>query len=168
MGIEDRLKNAEYLNLDAPDTKTNVSLYLYSSDIDIIFISTSLECEPTESHRRGDIIEYQRIGGVIKRRPPASIGLWCLAAPDNLSFSDKLTYLLDKTTHNYQIWDSLASSYDIQLRCSVFLHSWSDGFDIPDTVMVDIGKRHWKFGISMYSAEGNEIVDAFLKKKPIS
>ena len=42
MGIEDRLKNAEYLNLDAPDTKTNVSLYLYSSNIDIIFISTSL------------------------------------------------------------------------------------------------------------------------------
>lgn len=168
MGIEDSLKNAEYLNLDAPNTKTKVSLYLYSNDIDIKLISTSLGCEPTESHRRGDIIEYQRIGRDIRRRPPATVGLWCLAAPDSLSFTDKLTYLLDKTTSNYQTWDSLALSYDMQLRCSVFLHSWHDGFDIPASVIADIGKRHWQFGISMYSAEGNEIIEAFLKKKPVS
>jgi len=91
-----------------------------------------------------------------------------LVAPESLSFTDKLTYLLDKTTHNYQTWDSLALSYDIQLRCSVFLHSWCDGFDIPASVISDIGKRHWKFGISMYSAEGDEIIEAFLKKKPVS
>jgi len=77
MGIEDSLKQAEYLNLDAPDTKTKVSLYLYSNDIDINLISTSLGCEPTESHRRGDIIEYQRISRDIKHRTPATVGLWC-------------------------------------------------------------------------------------------
>ena len=59
MGIEEQLKNTKYLNL-APNSKTNASLFLYANDIDIQLISNSLECEPTKSHRRGDIIEYQR------------------------------------------------------------------------------------------------------------
>ena len=163
MGIEDRLENVEYINLDAPDTKTNASLCLYSHDIDIKLISNSVECEPTESHRRGDIVEYQKRDGTIKRRSPASTGLWCLRAPGNLTFTDKLTFLLGKTTASHNIWDDLVSSHIIQLRCSLFLHSWTDGFDIPASVMSEIGLRHWKFIFSMYSAEGDEILDAFLK-----
>ena len=73
MGIEDRLKNTEYVNLDAPDTETKAILYLYSEDIDINAITVSLGCEPTEAHHKGDII---------KKRPPASIGLWHLDAPE--------------------------------------------------------------------------------------
>ncbi len=154
MNLEDRLKNAESLDLGGPDSETKASLYLYADDIDIQAISTSLGCEPTHAHRQGE---------VVKRKPPARIGLWSLDAPKDLYFPDKLAYLIKNTTSSHNIWDELASKHKIALSCAVFLHRWTDGFEIPAELLAEIGTRHWQFGISVYSAEGDEIVDAFLR-----
>jgi hypothetical protein len=154
--MNDSIKNAQYLNLDAPNTETKASLCLYSEDIDVQTITKLLQCNPTEAHHKGDII---------KRRPPAPIGIWYLDAPSNLSFPDKLKYLIDATISDQEVWDKLISRYKIELRCAIFLHSWTDGFVFPSNILEEIGKRRWEFGLSVYSAEGEEIVDAFLKPK---
>jgi hypothetical protein len=156
MKKDKRLSQAKELKVGGMPTDSTARLYIYVDDIDIPAISDLLHCEPTEAHRKGD---------VIKKRPPASIGLWCLEAPGNLSFPDKLSYLTETTTSNHGIWDKLASTHRLQLRCAVFLHSWTEGFDIPAEVIAEIGNRHWEYLFSMYSAEGEEILDAFLKGK---
>jgi hypothetical protein len=135
---------------------SEASLCIYAEEIDIPAISAMLGCEPNKAHRKGE---------VIKQRPPASIGLWCLDAPKNLSLPDKLSWLIMSTTPDRSIWDRLASQHRIELRCTVFLHSWTEGFEISADSLTEIGSRHWKYGLSMYSAEGNEIVDGFLKGK---
>lgn len=144
MNLEERLKNAKSLSTGGPDSETKASLCLYAEDIDIQAISTSLGCEPTHAHRRGE---------VVKRRPPARIGLWSLDAPKDLYFPDKLAYLIKNTTSNHNTWDALASTHRIELRCAVFLHRWTDGFTIPSELLAEIGIRHWQFGISVYSAK---------------
>lgn len=156
--LKERLNKAEYINLDAPDTKTIASLCLYAEEINIDAISSALGCNPTGYHRRGDKVKPSS--------PPSQIGLWELEAPDNLiSLPDKISYLLEKTTSNKSIWDDLASRHSIQLRFAIFLNSWTDGFEIPAERLAEIGIRHWLMGFSVYSAKGDEIVESFLQKK---
>jgi hypothetical protein len=150
------LSKAETLNLDAVGTETEVSLNLYSVSIDIEMLSKVLCCRPTKTQRIGDKVK--------PHSPPAKIGRWALDAPNEMTLPNKLRFLLKATTSDQAVWDKLSLTHDIQVRCAIFLHSWTDGFDISSEVISDIGKRHWLFGISVYSAEGNEILNAFLKK----
>ena len=151
-----RLKGVETINVGGPANDSRASLCIYSDDIDIDTISRLLECEPTKAHRRGDMVGKSKT-------TPAKIGLWSLDAPSELSFENKLGYLISSTTPKRKAWDELATNHKIWLRCAIFLHSWTEGFGLPAKLIAEIGHRHWEFGLSMYSAEGNEIVDAFLK-----
>ena len=90
-------------------------------------------------------------------------GLWYLEPPKNLLFPEKNSYLITKTTPIRSICDKLASTHNIQLRCAVFLHSWNEGFEIPSDIIAEIGNRHWKLEFGLYSAEGEEIIEYFLK-----
>ncbi len=152
-----RIKKAKSLAVGGPLADSEATLCLYASDIDLDYISRCLGVEPTEAVRRGDIVG---------RRRPAPVGRWSLGVPQALSFEAKLQHLLGVTSGDQSTWDSLARTHDIQLRCVLYLHSWSEGFDLSPDIMVEIGRRHWHFGLSVYSAEGDEIVEAFLSRRP--
>jgi hypothetical protein len=160
MATDDRLKDAESINLEPVGTKSNASLCLYADNIDIAALTRLLGHEPTNYHRKGDKIK--------KHSPPAGTGLWSLDAPDNLSFIEKLEHRIKATTPNHKVWSDLSKTHTIRLCCALFLHSWTDGFVIPAPLLKKIGDRHWEFSFSAYSAEGNEIVGGFLEPgKPI-
>jgi hypothetical protein len=154
--VKNQLKGVKELHVGGSVEESRAGLYIYNKDIDIPLITKLAGREPTESHIKGE---------VIGKRRPAFIGLRGFEAPSELSFSDKLTYLVKNTSSKKLSWEKIAEKNDIQMRCVIFLHSWNEGFDIPSEIIAEIGKRHWKFGLSMYSAEGNEILDAFLSKK---
>lgn len=133
-----------------------VTLVLYAQEIDLDAVTAVIGRSPSEAHRRGDLI------GRRKNRP-ARIGLWSLSAPERLGFTEQVAYLLAQTTADQDAWDRLASAHDIQLRCAVYLHSWNEGLSLDPGQLQDIGRRHWSFQLSLYSAEGEEILDAFLR-----
>ncbi|MBN1364833.1 MAG: DUF4279 domain-containing protein [Syntrophaceae bacterium] len=149
----DKIKSAKAINVGGPAIDSTASLCIYGKDIDLNAITFKVGIRPTSGVRRGEVIG--------SRRPP-KVGHWFLEAPSELSFEEKIQYLLRSTTNNHSIWAALAADHDIQLRCVIYLHSWSEGFDLPAAVVAEIGNRHWQFGLAMYSAEGEEIVDAFL------
>jgi hypothetical protein len=155
MGFEDRLKDADSINLE-PDSKITASLCLYADCIDIDLISNYLGCKPTKAHRKGDL--YPK-----KTSPPARVGAWILDAPEHLTFLDQLKFLVEATPDDKKIWDILSETHRIKLSCTIGLNSWTDGFEIPAAFNQEIGTRHWVFGISVFSASGDAIVDAFLK-----
>ncbi len=149
------LKMAEEIEVGGEAADSTATLCIYADDIDLQAISSALRASPTDAHRRGE---------VVGRRPPASVGLWSLEAPRHLKFSEKLQYLVHETISDAEVWERLVADHRIELRCAIFLHSWNEGFDVPADLMAQIAQRHWQFGLSLYSAEGNEIVDAFLRK----
>ena len=153
---KERIRNAESLSVGGSFADTEAHLCLYAHDIDLQAISSCLGVEPTEGVRRGD---------VIGRRRPAKIGLWCLQAPKDLSFEAKLQHLLRVTTKKRTTWAALAASHSIQLRCSVYLHSWTEGVDLPYDLVAEIGRRRWQFGLAIYGAEGDEVLEALLSKE---
>jgi hypothetical protein len=154
--IRARLKRAKTISSGADLNDSQVTLTLYSADIDIPKLTALLGCAPTHSQAKGQL-----------RRPPhgrgpAPIGIWSLEAPKGLRFEAKIRYLLDATPSTVSTWRGLAKTHDMELRCGIFMHAWNEGFDLPAQTVAQLGSRRWKFGVSIYSAEGDEIVEAFL------
>jgi hypothetical protein len=151
-----KMKQKGRISVGGSIVDSTACLFLYANDIDLDAISSVLGVQPTESVKRGEIIG---------KRKPAPVGYWSLEAPEDLPFEEKLSYLLGSTTNEASTWDSLYRIHDIQLRGAFFLRSWTEGVELPADVIAEIGKRHWKFGLSVYSAEADEIIDAFLSEE---
>ena len=156
--IRARVAKAKLISTGGELNDSSVVLCIYSARLDPAKVTALLGCKPTRAHAKGYI-----------RRPPhgsgpAPIGLWCREAPTSLTFEDKVQFLLDATTARTATWRRLAKSHDVQLRCSIFLHAWSEGFELSGRPIAALGARGWKLRVSIYGAEGEEIVDAFLGK----
>ena len=135
-----------------------VELVLYATDIDLDAITAAVGCLPSSALLRG-----QQVG----RRPPAPIGHWSLEAPNDLRFEEKVVFLLSATTADPHTWQQLAQAHKVQLSCAVFLSSWTEGIELPAAVVADLGRRQWALSLAMYSAEGEEVLDAFLSGQPL-
>jgi hypothetical protein len=156
----EELLKIDSINVGGPTTDSNVTLILYenNAEININEITSLIGCDPTEAHSKGDVYTPGR------KKIIARTGLWELDAPKELDFVMQIEYLLNKTISDKNIWRDLSKIYDIQLRCAIFLHSWNEGFEWGNEIINEIAKRHWKFLLSLYSADGDEIVDSFLNK----
>jgi hypothetical protein len=152
--LRTKLKATKSIQAGGDLTDSMASLCIYSTTIDVTALTKTLSCEPTYGYKTGEPIPQSG--------KPARVGLWTLKAPDHLRFEEKIRYLLDATTSDPAAWRSIARTHDVRLRCATFLHSWSGGFDLPATMVAAIGRRLWQFGLTAYSADGDEIVDAFL------
>lgn len=150
-----RIRKAKSISVGGPVADTEVHLCLYAHDIDLSAITSQLGVAPTQGVTKGEIVG---------RRLPAKIGLWSLQAPKDLPFEAKLLYLVDATTKKMAVWKTLAKTHKIQLRCAVYLHSWTEGFDLPNDLVAEIGRRCWQFSFSVYGAEGDEVLEALLSK----
>lgn len=139
---------------DAGDV--SVKLVLYAQEIDLDAVTAVIGHPSSEAQRRGDPIGH-------RKKRPAPIGLWSLSAPERLGFTEQVAYLLAQTTADQAAWDKLASAHDIQLRCAVYLHSWNEAISLVASQLQDIGRRHWSLQLSLYSTEGEEVFDAFLR-----
>jgi hypothetical protein len=155
-----RLKRAKTINSGGDLNDSTITLCLYSPTIDISKLNATLGCGPSHALAKGQLRHPPQGSG------PAPVGLWFLEAPKPLGFEEKLRYLLDATPKRVSTWRRLTKNHDVQLRCGIFLHSWNEGFDLPAHMLAEIGARGWKLGVSIYSAEGDEIVEAFLTKAP--
>lgn len=152
---KNNLLSVDALSVGGSISDSIVSLTLYAQDMQISKISELIGVSPDESHEKGDIL---------RNKKPATTAMWSLNSPGDLAFIDKIKYLLSKTTDSIEAWNTISDFCDMQLRCVIFMHAWNEGFDIPLEVLRDLSQRNWKFGLSVYSAEGDDIVSSFLNK----
>lgn len=158
--IRQRLKKAEELHIGGVATDTLVGLSIYADELDPPAMTRLLGAEPTSSRRKGELDPERPKTG------PAKIGQWRLEA-DGATFDAKIASLLDRTTADTEVWNSLVrSGHSLQLRTAVFLHSWTEGINLTTELPNGITQRHWEFSLSVYSAEGNEVLDAFFGLSP--
>jgi len=153
----DPFRGAKALSVGGPVLDSQVSLCIYTEDIDIDALTAMLGIAPTTALRRGD---------VIGKRRPVPIGRWELEPPDGLGFEKKLAYLADNTPSDPAVWDAIKQGHSIQLQCAVFLSGWTEGFELSEEWIAEAARRHWNLGLSMYSADGNEILNSFLRNAP--
>ncbi len=150
-------KKEGFISVGGPSTDSNVSLCIYKDNIDLQALTALIGCEPTRARRKGDKVADR------PKIPPAAIGQWFLEAPPALPFEEKIQFLLESTTSDSDVWQLIRQSHKIRMSCAIFLHSWTEGFDLSPEIISGIATRYWEFSLSMYSAEGDEIVNSFLQ-----
>jgi hypothetical protein len=155
-----RLRRVKTLNTGGGLRECKVALFMYSPSIDIPQLTKVLGCAPTHAVAKGQLRHPPHGSG------PSPVGLWSLEAPKALGFVEKIQYLLEATPKKLTTWRRLSKSHDVRLNCGIFLHSWNEGFDVPAHTVAEIGARGWKLGVDIYSAEGDEIINAFLSRPP--
>lgn len=155
--LDKRFASVDSLYVGGFPSDSRATLSIYTDDIDVSSLTASIGCQPTKARHKGERYKDR------PKVPPAPIGQWFLEAPQELEFVEKIKFLLEATTSGTEIWHEIRQTHDIQLRCVISLHSWNEGFSLLPEVMLEMGNRCWEFSLSMYSAEGDEIVAAFLK-----
>lgn len=154
------LKNSDYILVGGPTLDTDVKLCIYADELEPNWVSERVGCSPSEAFRKGERnLAYPK-------RPPAPTGRWILEAPNDLSFENQIAYLLDQTNQSSKVWESLEKTHALHLRSVISLHSWTEGFTLSPTLLAEIAQRKWEFMVSIYSAEGEEIVASFLGQPP--
>ncbi|MBX3179043.1 MAG: DUF4279 domain-containing protein [Candidatus Hydrogenedentes bacterium] len=152
----DRLTQASAIQVGGAPADSKATLCIYADALDPDFVSETVARRPTSARRKGE--RDARRPSI----PPATVGQWFLEAPDPLPFVEKIQFLLDATTDLEGNWRTLAESHRLELRTAIFLRSWTEGFELSSDVLAEIARRHWHFSLSMYSADGDEIVESFL------
>lgn len=108
-----------------PIDEVNVTLGLYSEDLEPEEVSRVLGVEPTSAHRRG---ESRRPEG-----PPYRLGAWLLTehGGDAELAEAILDRLLKRLPEDQAVWRDLRMRHDIQLRFGLHMTGRNKGLSIP-------------------------------------
>ncbi len=152
----ERLRESNSLNVGGPPRDSEATLCIYSDNLDPNAISALIGCDPTRARRKGESDPRR------PRTPPAPVGQWFLEAPVHLPFAQKLKHLLAATTGNSDAWRELRQEHAYFVRSAIFLRSWTEEFWLDPDTLTEMASRQWGLALSKYSAEGEEILAAFL------
>jgi Domain of unknown function (DUF4279) len=136
-------------DVGGPIDEVNVTLALYSDELEPQEISRALGVEPTSAHRRGE-----RRG---PRSPPAPSGAWLLTTPgrDAERVEDVIDRLLKQLPEDLMTWRDLRMRHDIQVRFGLHMTGWNKGLSIPlkqVTRIAELGAS-MEFDIYAYSED---------------
>jgi hypothetical protein len=134
--------------------KTSVSLRFSSDTLDPDEISNLLDCRPTHSYRKGDVLP-DRYGRIAKKSEVAQTGMWRLRGKktDKISLENQIFELFSRLSDDLEIWRKLTSQYHSDLFCGLFMESWNRGIDFSPELMAQISARGLTLSLDIYYVE---------------
>ena len=129
--------------------KTSVSLRFFGDTLDPDEISKLLDCQPTDSYRKGDVSPDNR------RRGVAQTGMWLLSGKKTgkISLEKQISELFSRLSDNLEIWRKLTSQYQSDLFCGLFMEGWNRGIDFSPELMAQISARGLTLSLDVYYVE---------------
>jgi DNA-binding FadR family transcriptional regulator len=134
-----------------PVHRSAASLRIAGDDLVPAEISRLLGCEPTAARSKGERLIHPQTGAARM----ATSGMWHLKAaqrsPEDLDA--QINEMLSRLTGDLEIWRDLATRYDVDLFCGLFLAQWNEGLTLSASSLAALGLRHIKLALDIYSAE---------------
>jgi len=129
--------------------ETSVSLRFSCDTLDPDEISKLLDCQPTYSYRKGDVLPDKRYRRVTRT------GMWGLSEKKTgeVSLEKQIFQLFSRLTDDLEIWRKLTSQYHSDLFCGLFMDSWNRGIDFSPELMAQISARGLTLGLDIYYVE---------------
>jgi len=129
--------------------ETSVSLRFSGDALDPDEISKLLNCQPTISYRKGDVLPDKRY------RRVAQTGMWGLSGKKTgeISLEKQIFQLFSRLTDDLEIWLKLTSQYHSDLFCGLFMESWNRGIDFSPQLMAQISARGLTLDLDIYYVE---------------
>jgi hypothetical protein len=117
-------------------------------------ITQMLGASPTAAQSKGDEIIAPRTGG----RRIAKSGLWRLSAADREpeDMDAQIQELLGQLTSDLSVWQKIASSFEIDLFCGVFMGDTNHGLILSPKALVALGQRHIELQLDIYAPTQGE------------
>ena len=133
-----------------PIDEVNVTLALYSEELEPEEVSRALSVEPTSAHRRGE--------SPGSRSPPYLSGAWLLTehGRDAEPAEAIIDRLLKQLPEDPAVWRDLRIRHKIQFRFGLHMTGWNKGLSIPlkqVTRIADLGAS-MEFDIYTYGEDG--------------
>jgi hypothetical protein len=135
--------------------KTSVSLRFSGDTIDPDEITNLLDCRPTHSYRKGDVLPDDRYSRVVEKSGVAQTGMWRLRGKKTgkISLEKQIFELFSRLSDDLEIWRKLTSQYHSDLFCGLFMDSWNREIDFSPELMAQISARGLTLSLDIYYVE---------------
>ncbi|MEY2499667.1 MAG: hypothetical protein QOI07_1 [Verrucomicrobiota bacterium] len=113
-------------------------------------ISELLGAQPTHGVAKGD----ETVGEQTGTRRIAKSGMWRLCAADREpeDIDAQIQELLSQLTSDLTVWREIATRYQIDLFCGLFMGDTNDGLILSPASLVALGQRHIELQLDIYDA----------------
>jgi hypothetical protein len=125
------------------------TLRISGDDLDPVKISALLGHAATKQQIKGEVF----VGKVTGRSRIAKFGMWRLEAadaePENLD--EQISEILNKLTHDRNIWNELSMKYTMDLFCGLFMKTSNEGLSISAESLKALGARGIELSLDIYA-----------------
>ena len=129
--------------------KYSVSLRFFGDDLDPDEVSRLLGSPPTDSARRGDLVQLRT------RSFTAPSGSWRLSTEQSTDdIETQLVAMFGRLTDDLSVWQSLTTRFDADLFCGVFLVWQGHGFDMSPRLHRLLADRNLLIVFDIYASDG--------------
>ena len=134
--------------------KSVVTLRIGGDDLVPDEITALLGVPPTDAVVKGQEIVGRKTGRVWI----AKSGMWQLQAADREpeDMNGQIQEILSQVTTDLAIWRSLASRFQIDLFCGLFLRTGNEGLTLSPESLYALGARGIEMGLDIYSGDDDE------------
>lgn len=140
--------NDEKTQADEEHDEYCVSLRFFGDDLDPDEVSRLLDCAPTNSARRGDIIQRRT------RSYTAPHGSWHLSTErSHEDIETQLSSMFERLTDELSVWKTLTTRFNADLFCGVFLVSQGHGFDMSPRLHRQLADRNLLIVFDIYASD---------------
>ena len=113
-------------------------------------VTNMLGGTPTEAQRKGQ--ELQGRTGISRT---AKFGMWRLRATETTpgDLDAQVQEILSQLTNDTAVWNRLASQYDIDLFCGLFMEKENEGLGVSASTLRELGARGIELSLDIYSGD---------------
>ena len=125
-----------------------MSLRIEGPDLDPDELTTRLGVEPTDAHRRGEIVRQ----GAHERR--ASSGHWGFSLgmthSDTWDLDGAINAMLDRLPTDEALWRDIAQRYQLDVFCGLFMGGDNQGTDLQPATLARMTARGLALGFDVH------------------
>jgi hypothetical protein len=126
--------------------EVKVSLRFFDQNLDPAIVTEPLQCEPTKSRRKGDVIPHKKYHIVAKD------GAWTLSRnrTSEHKLEEEIQAIFDQLPDNPEVWEELAQCSRGGLFCGLFFQTWNRGLGLSPEITKQIAARHLSLELDIY------------------
>jgi hypothetical protein len=137
-------------------SESRVSVRFFGDELDPAELTELLGCEPSIQYKRGDT--HLSAGREYTRK----WGAWVVAAETRKpeAVDEQLTELFARMTQDLAVWRDLASRFDGDVFCGLFMAESNEGFSISPATLEALASRALEIGFDIYDPDKDPTLEA--------
>ena len=128
--------------------KSVATLRIFGDDLLPDEISKFLDCQPTKSQIKGEVVRGHKTG----REHTTKIGMWRIEATDSVpeNLDAQVAELLNKLPQDLAVWSKLKERFEINFFCGLFMEKTNESVSLTSATLLSLGVRGIELSLDIY------------------